>query len=594
MLLKPKILLIILLMLTGFQPVFALYQTEADSLERVIETQPDSIKTAIFQRLSYYYLEQKNPQRSLKKGLRALEITGLNKNSLPHLLTLICLREAYMALFLHDDALKICVEIEQLSTNLKRNDLKIRNYLKTANIYRINRDFPPAEKNYRLAIITLQIKPLVTSAASLKSEVLLGLAACLRNQNRFEEAMTTNQQGLQIAKTIPNDTLLSFFYNNIGDLHEIAGRLDSAYFCYQTSMNYNLKTNDVEGLYFSYSNLSSIEKVRGNYDKAIELLKESVKLAEKNKNFEYLYNNYLHLFGTYSAKRDHKTALHYLLLLEQTGIPQAESDTALYVAKVESRFELDKKQKENEIITLRQAQEKSRYLVIIMAILVITIISSAIYYFKYKQKKINELMLKEGKARAELDALQARINPHFLFNSLNSLGTLIAKDPKNADQMLNNLSRLLRYTLQTAKKNLVTLQEEMGTVQNYLQIEKIRFEERLSYQIECSVCHQHYLIPPLIIQPLVENSIKYAVGRMVKGGHIDISCVVENQRLKIKVKDNGPPLDTPLPTSKSTGFGMKYIKERLQIMYGSDYSFVIDRNNGYTVTLDIPAETVHA
>lgn len=584
----------LLFILLPFHTVLArnLLLTNPDSLEKAVYRQVDTLKIKSLNRLVEYYLTKKDPERGLKFGLKALDLSAKQADKKYRLQTIANLVDVYNKLLLYDNALKLINEVEELSSLLKNNAYKSRNYLTAGSIYQGMRDFPKAEKNYRLALISLQIKPLIPHGEYLKADAMLGLAACLRYQNRYVEALQVNQKGLQLAEKLENDTLLSFYYNNIGDLYEIDGKLDEAYLYYQKSMKYNLKNNDIEGLYFNYSNLASIEKFRGNYDKAIQLLNESVVLAEKNQSYAYLFNNYLNLYGAYSAKRDHKKALEYVILLEQTTIPKDGSDSSLFEAKVESSYKLDKKDQEKEILNLKMAQEKSKYINIILLIFLLSSVGFMIYYFKYKQKKINELVLKEGKARAELDALQARINPHFLFNSLNSLGALIFKDAKNADLMLQNLSGLLRYTLQTAKKNLVSLAEEMQTVRNYLLIEKIRFESRLEFDIRCPEDFKTLQIPPLIIQPLVENSIKYAIGRMISGGRIEVSCSVVNNYLQIAVSDNGPQNVQHDKSIKGTGFGMNYIKGRLAMIYDSDYKFEVDKSAGYKVTITVPVQAI--
>lgn len=571
----------------------------ADSLEKAIPSQTDNIKVASLNRLVEFYLANNQPQISLKMSLKALDIAEKIKNENYRLIIMANLVEVYISLELDDNALKLSNEVEILSSKLKKNDIKAKNYFNSAVIYRKNSDFSKAEKHYRLALLNLQDnthrkRHAIQPHDSIKAEFFLGLGVSLRYQDRFTEAMQSYQKGLSIAETLNLKTLLAAFYSNIGELYELEGETEKAFEFIQKSMTYDIQTNNFTGLHNSYTLLASIEMSKDHYDKTIDLLNKSVDVAEKNKDYYGIKISYLYLYGAYSAKRDHKTALSYIRRYEQYSIPQAEADTNEYVSKVESSYELDKKNKEKEILNLKMAREESKYLNIIMIIVLLSTITFTISYFKAKQKKINELVLKEGKARAELDALQARINPHFLFNSLNSLGSLISRDPKNADLMLQNLSKLLRYTLQTAKKNLVSLAEEMSTVRNYLHIEKIRFEERLDFVIDCPDCLKNLLIPPLIIQPLVENSLKYAVGRMIKDGKIEISCSTINNKLQIRVKDNGPLSDKPLPKTNSTGFGMKYITERLRLMYGTNYSFDVNRENGYQVTITIPSETINS
>src|SRR5208283_4826976 len=126
-----------------------------------------------------------------------------------------------------------------------------------------------------------------------------------------------------------------------------------------------------------------------------------------------------------------------------------------------------------------------------------------------KEKELNEERLTRTTMEAELQALQAKINPHFLFNTLNSIASLISENPKAAESTVEKLSEFFRYTLKSAEKNLVSVAEELDIVRTYLEIEKVRFGERLQYDITCGDDVRDFMIPALIIEPLVENSIKH-------------------------------------------------------------------------------------
>jgi two-component system, LytTR family, sensor kinase len=184
---------------------------------------------------------------------------------------------------------------------------------------------------------------------------------------------------------------------------------------------------------------------------------------------------------------------------------------------------------------------------------------------KLKQKDVEREKLLRLKAQAELEALQSKINPHFLFNTLNSIASLISVDPAAAEEMVEKLSALFRYTLRQGSINNVPLEEELGIVRSYLEIEKLRFGSRLSFSISCEENIKNITLPGLLIQPLVENSIKYAIAPNINAGMIEIDAVSTGGNLVITVSDTG----TVPAGTESDGFGLKSIRERIALLYGN-------------------------
>ena len=239
-------------------------------------------------------------------------------------------------------------------------------------------------------------------------------------------------------------------------------------------------------------------------------------------------------------------------------------------------------------MNLRLGKERILRNALILLFFILLLIFYLIFYKKLQIRRIQELRLKEEKVKAELSSLQSKMNPHFLFNSLNSISTLIVKSPDAAEKMIEHLSLLLRYTLRNSQQNFVTLQEEISIVEKYLEIEKIRFQERLSYKIDIDEDLKNVTIPPLTIQPLVENSIKHGISMLIEGGMIEIKCSrVSNNLIVISVFDNGNGVTGKLETAKS-GIGLKNIQERLKIVYGDDFDFEVISNNGFKVNIYIP------
>ena len=213
------------------------------------------------------------------------------------------------------------------------------------------------------------------------------------------------------------------------------------------------------------------------------------------------------------------------------------------------------------------------------------------FYEKQKEKEINLIRLEEEKTRAELLSLHARINPHFLFNSLNSIASLVYSDQEATENMIENLSELMRYTLNSAKKEQVTIKEEIDIVKKYLYIEKIRFNERLNFSITIDKDTENFLIPPLLIQPIIENSIKHCISKFRDGGTITVNSIIKNGLLEISITDAGKKSSTKLSnigTVTGTGFGFEYIEKRLKIMYSDKFTIKRKQNqDGFKVKIEI-------
>lgn len=202
----------------------------------------------------------------------------------------------------------------------------------------------------------------------------------------------------------------------------------------------------------------------------------------------------------------------------------------------------------------------------------ILIIASFRFLYSYNIHKEKELIrinesklsqLRELKTKAELNALHSQINPHFLYNALNSIAGLAREDAEKTEQMALALSRLFRYSINKEKSDWTTLEEELEMVQIYLEIEKIRFDERLTYSVDLPENLKEYRIPRFIIQPLVENAVKHGLAKLVKPGKIGIVVTSENDWLTIDVQDSGPAF----PTDLNPGFGIQGIYDKLEILY---------------------------
>jgi two-component sensor histidine kinase len=217
------------------------------------------------------------------------------------------------------------------------------------------------------------------------------------------------------------------------------------------------------------------------------------------------------------------------------------------------------------------------------------------YYRRYRERErraaqleIEAAKLETQLTRAQLDALRMQMHPHFLFNTLNSVSVLMQEDVTLANEMLLRLSELLRLTLSQNQTQEVTLQQELDFLRLYLEIERIRFQDRLKVRIEPAPDTLEARVPNLILQPLVENAIRHAVATRATETLVIVRSARDNGKLRLQVSDNGDGLS--VPAKATNGIGLANTRSRLEKLYGKNQTFELREANtgGVQVSLTIP------
>lgn len=200
--------------------------------------------------------------------------------------------------------------------------------------------------------------------------------------------------------------------------------------------------------------------------------------------------------------------------------------------------------------------------------------------------RLERARLRAQIAEHRLVALTSQLHPHFLFNTLQGISTLIHRDPDAADEMLSKLSDLLRDLLRHRDTALVSLDEELKYIRTYLDISKFRFADRLSYTVEADQSVGKMKVPLFILQPLVENALNHGIGARAEGGKICVRARQREGRLQLEVEDNGGGLDAP----PKDGVGLSNTRDRLRTMYGTDHSLELEAiaTGGVIARIDVP------
>jgi signal transduction histidine kinase len=209
-----------------------------------------------------------------------------------------------------------------------------------------------------------------------------------------------------------------------------------------------------------------------------------------------------------------------------------------------------------------------------------------------QDRAVRALELEKRLAEARLLALQMQLNPHFLFNALNSIATLIHRDPKAADRMLIRLAELLRMTLDNTSAQEISLKTEISLLERYLDIERVRFGERLRFQLNIAPDLQEARVPTLLLQPIVENALRHGLSQVARPGVVEVTAQRRDETLCLEVRDNGggPPKDRP----HRDGIGLSNTRARLQHLYGDRHRLALEAQpeGGARVLIELPLRLV--
>src|SRR5438094_958774 len=232
------------------------------------------------------------------------------------------------------------------------------------------------------------------------------------------------------------------------------------------------------------------------------------------------------------------------------------------------------------------------YIDLIIASLIVVAVHALLYHQNSRASELAQSSLKTQLAQAQLRALKMQLHPHFLFNTLHSISSLVLEDPPKANSMIARLGDFLRLTLENSNQQLVSLKEETEFLRCYLEIEQVRFGDRLTVAFELEPATLSAQVPHLILQPVVENAIQHAIAPRATRGHINIEAKRFNSLLRVEVRDDGPGIASNGDLLKPKGVGLSNVRARLHQIYGSDFRFELmnARDGGLTVVMEIPLQ----
>ena len=215
------------------------------------------------------------------------------------------------------------------------------------------------------------------------------------------------------------------------------------------------------------------------------------------------------------------------------------------------------------------------------------------HYVLYRERELEVSRAKTQLTEARLNALKLQIHPHFLFNTLNSVSAMLEREPRAARRVLAQLAELLRASLRSEARHLTSLEDEIGFIERYLDIERIRFEDRLVVRIDVKAAVRRAAVPTFLLQPLVENAVRHGIAKREDAGRLHVTAERSNGSLILHVVDDGPGISGP---AVQEGVGLGNTRRRLSELYGGEYglTFQAGPRGGFDVRVEIPYRVLEA
>ncbi len=360
-------------------------------------------------------------------------------------------------------------------------------------------------------------------------------------------------------------------YNSVGSAYQQQGQLDSAYKFYLRSYQICESMKERGGGFVStVSLLSRINHMLGNLKTAEKLALEGLKVAKTTEFTEEISRLSFTLKEIYLANNNYKDALRaFETHLKARDSISNEKNKRIALQK-EFNYAFEKKTNENKLLLQRnQIQSlklrQNNYFLLAMGIGLLLVFIIAYLFIRQ-----NKIKAEQQRSLLEQKLLRSQMNPHFIFNSLQSIQNFILKrNEKEAVKYLSSFAAVTRNVLENSRMELISLKKEIALLENYLQLQKLRFKNRFNYEIrvDAGIDTEHITIPPMLCQPFIENAVEHGFHDLLEGGRITVSYVLKNDKLLLKITDNGAGMKNSYSESKQhQSLALEITKERVALM----------------------------
>lgn len=421
---------------------------------------------------------------------------------------------------------------------------------------------------------------------------LQNLANVYVSKKQYDTAQSFYEEALKLVKEHGSDAEASFILANLGDLHE---ELND----YREALSYNLqalsirrKLSQKRSLAATLIDVGHLYTILNRQDAALNALTEGLEIANDIGAKTLVMEGYTNLSDLFKTKKDFEKAYRYSMLAQQWKDSVSNEESREQINKLQVLYETEKKDKQIVLLAKEkelQEKEAQRQATLKQAflgglILVMISLALAIYIFRQrlknqkiiaaKNEEIKEITFQRQITELEMKALRAQINPHFLFNCLNSINRMIVKgEHENASQYLRKFSKLVRLIVENVESGRVSLENELALIESYIQLEELRFKGKIGYEISIdeNIERGNVFLPPMVLQPFVENAIWHGLMHKENNGRIKIAVSETKESLLCTIEDNGVGRGHSKELrqddeGKTKSLGIKITEERLRLL----------------------------
>ncbi|WP_446779303.1 tetratricopeptide repeat-containing sensor histidine kinase [Macellibacteroides fermentans] len=501
-----------------------------------------------------------------------------------------------------EEALKVMLEGLELRTQCGDSTNLAAYYLNIGDVYKqLNID-----KKWKLFLEKARTLAATPKYATFDTRICIlnELGSMYDNDNAYDQAIKVYQEMYNLSKKEGFINGMATALNNLASVYLEIKQNKKALLATQESLTLNKKDNNYYGLVFSNNLMGDVYLALGNTIEAKKHYKEGINLANKYDFKTEYVNSYEGLYKTYRKEGNWKEALFYNEQTHSLTDSLQNKELQEKVLEIEAKYQAEKKERQIELLhnenELKNARIKLQN-VYIWGVSLLFILVSAGSVWIVRQKRIKQ---RAKQVELEQKLLRSQMNPHFLFNSLGAIQSYMLKnDGRKAAFYLSNLSSLMRAILKNSREEVISLQEEKETLEKYLVIHKLRLGERLNYVVSVSeeLDLEEVYLPPMMIQPFVENAVIHGIEPMDKEGIIHVRFYKEETFLVIQVDDNGAGIHDSSKNKNAThvSYALQIFKERvanLKKRYGTEilYSIIAKDpsiESGTLVTVKIPLKS---
>ncbi len=520
---------------------------------------------------------------------------------------------SYQAIGEYDTALKYLIESLQISEEMlleetsdeKKKIIKITiidTYNSLGNVYKKLKTNKKALEYYK-------------QTYELSSEINdnQGIATALHNMGNInldfgnlDTAEVLLKRSLEIKTQCGAKSSIPSTLHNLADVFWKKKDYAEAYNLYEQAIKMNRETGNNYSLAFGLNNIGGLCIELKEFENGINFLSEAQDIAKEMDSKNRLKENYLIFSDLYFAMKEFEKSIHYHKLLSAIKDTLYNENSSKQIAEIQTKYETEKKEKEIQIQSLKLKSRERIIIFIVIFILFIAVLVILLFNrFKLRQRNFqNEL--EKNNLEIEQKLLRSQMNPHFIFNSLNSIKSfIIENEPDSAEIYLGKFAKLMRYILDNSRESFIPVEDEINTLHLYMELEKVRFSNKFDFNIniEPEIDVERTYIPPMLIQPFVENSILHGITKKAEKGIINIELKKENNIIKCLIIDDGVGRKGSQKLKnqqKRKSLGMQLIKERLGLINKQmaetisveiiDLKDEYGNANGTKVELNIPFE----